>query len=625
MYRRLVPVLILVTLAAACGTAATVSTPSVLDSEVAVISWADCTGPEAPEKPFQCATVTVPLDYFNPTADTIEIAVIRYPAEDPDKSAGAVFTNPGGPGASGIDFVTYAGREMADSLELGNFDIVGFDPRGVDRSGGLRCSTDAELDKFQYVDDTPDTPKEEALFKEYEEDESTCEDKLGKNIRFYSTENTARDMDQIRAAMRLDSLHFVGISYGTYLGGVYASLFPDRVSAMVLDSAFDPQGDSPEEQYTTQLVGFEKAFNNWVQWCQSETTCEFRSADVALRWDLLFNKLDKSSLLGADKRDINHRVMNTATRSALYSRSSWSTLARALLRAEQGDGNALLKMADQFNDRNDDGTYKTSNDSFYIIRCASGFGREAPKNATELLAALKEKAPWAARHITVEDFDEDDCEDIFDDQKLFEIRYKGSGPVVVVGGEKDPATPVRWAEEMVNNLGSQAALVRFTGEGHSQILVSRCVDLIATAVLVEKQLPKNPTVCNPDVPVKKPAWWAGAVKSLGGVPLNSERMYPYYGLKTVDVFAEARAIQGSVSAVWTQVSIALETNGFAWKKDGDTDVTKKPQFFVNTRNPNQYVGVLMSDSAELRENKMYEPNGIVPRGSSVVLMYYFPE
>jgi pimeloyl-ACP methyl ester carboxylesterase len=625
MYRRLVPVLSLVVLAAACGTAVSVSAPSVVDSEVAVIAWADCEGPEAPEKPFQCATVSVPLDYLNPTAGTIDIAVVRYPADNPDKRAGAVFTNPGGPGASGIDFVIYAGREMADSLELSNFDIVGFDPRGVDRSGGLRCSTDAELDKFQYVDDTPDTPEEEALFKEYKDDESTCEDKLGKNIRFYSTENTARDMDQIRAAMRLDSLHFVGISYGTYLGGVYATLFPNRVSAMVLDSAFDPQGDSLEEQYTTQLVGFEKAFNNWVQWCQSETECEFRNADVASRWDLLYNKLDKTSLVGADKRDINHRVMNTATRSALYSRSSWSTLARALLRAEQGDGVALLKMADQFKDRNDDGTYKTSNDSFYIIRCASGFGRQAPKNVGELIATLKEKAPWAARRITVKDFDEDDCEDIFDNQKLFEITYKGSGPIVVVGGEKDPATPMRWAEEMTSNLGSNASLVRFTGEGHSQLLVSRCVDLIATAVLVEKQLPKNPTVCDPDVPVKKPTWWAGAVQSVDGVALNSERMFPYYGLKKVDVFAEARAVQGSVSAVWAQVSKALETNGFAWKKDGDTDVTKKPQFFVNTRNSNQYVGVLMSDSTELQENKMYEPDGIVPRGSSVVLLYYFPE
>jgi hypothetical protein len=127
------------------------------------------------------------------------------------------------------------------------------------------------------------------------------------------------------------------------------------------------------------------------------------------------------------------------------------------------------------------------------------------------------------------------------------------------------------------------------------------------------------------VPVKKPAWWAGALQSLGGVTLNSERMYPYYGLKKVDVFAEARAVQGSVSAVWTQVSKALETSGFTWKKDGDTDVTKKPQFFVNTRNSDQYVGVLMSDSTELQENKMYEPDGIVPRGSSVVLLYYFPE
>lgn len=625
MHRRLVLVLCLVVLAGACGTAATVSAPSVIDTDVAAISWAECTGPDAPEKPFQCATVPVPLDYANPDAEAIDIAVVRYPAKDSDKRAGVVLTNPGGPGASGIDFVSYAAREMAESLELSNFDIVGFDPRGVDRSGGLRCSTDAELDKYQYVDDTPDTPEETSLFKEYEDDESTCEDKLGKNIRFYSTENTARDMDQIRAAMRAESLHFVGISYGTYLGGVYATLFPTRVASMVLDSAFDPQGDSLEEQYTTQLVGFEKAFNNWVQWCQTDTTCEFKSADVASRWDELYNSLDKKSLKSADKRDINHRVMNTATRSALYSKSAWSTLSRALLRAEEGDGTAILKMADQFNDRNDDGTYKTSNDSFYIIRCASGFGREAPKNVDELLATLKEKAPWAARSITADDFDEDDCEDLFDNQKLFEIAYNGEGPIVVIGGEKDPATPVRWAEEMASNLGPNAALVRFTGEGHSQLLVSRCVDLIAIAVLVKKQLPQNPTVCDPDVPVAKPAWWSAAVQGLGGVVLNPDRMYPYFGLKKVEVFADIRAMQGSSSAVWQQVAAALGRNGFDWRKDGDTNAVKKPQFFVSEQKNNQYIGVLISDSAELKENKMYEPDGIVPSGFSVVLLYYFPE
>jgi pimeloyl-ACP methyl ester carboxylesterase len=624
MYRRLFPIVCLLMGASACGTTATNSIASPADTEIDAIEWAQCTGPGAPKAPFECGTVTVPLSHLTPDGPTIDIAVVRYPASDPEKRSGVVLTNPGGPGASGVDFVTWAGRELVDSLSLDNFDIVGFDPRGVDRSGGLRCSTNEELDKFQYVDDTPDTPEEKKLFNEYEADESTCEDKLGKDIRFYSTENTARDMDHIRAAMRVDSLYFVGISYGTYLGGVYATLFPERVAAMVLDSAFDPQGDSLEEQYTTQLVGFEKAFNNWAQWCQSNKECVFRNADVRSRWDSLYNTLDASSLVSTKKRDINHRVLNTATRSALYSRDSWSTLADALLRAEQGDGNALLKMADQFNDRNDDGTYKTSNDSFYIIRCASGFGRKAPENVVALVASLKEKAPWAARRITVEDFDEDDCEDIFDNQKLFEISYKGTGPIVVVGGEKDPATPMRWAEEMAGNLGSNAALVRFTGEGHSQLLVSRCVDLIASAVLVEKQLPKSSTVCDPDKPVPEPAWWKNAVQGLSGVTLSPERMYPYFGLNKVDVFAEIRAIDGNATSVWTQVRKTLEGNGFAWKKDGEADPTKAPQFFVHNEKTEQYVGVLMSDSTELRENKMYQPEGIIPSGNAAVLLYYFP-
>lgn len=599
------------------------STDSLAPAAVDAVSWSTCTGKDAPKKPFECATVTVPLDYSKTGGELIEIALVRYPAADAEVRAGVLLTNPGGPGASGFDFVSWAGPELSQSLSLPEFDIVGFDPRGVDRSGGLRCSTDAELDKFQYLDTTPDTETEKALFTEYEDDESTCEDKLGSKITLYSTENIARDMDSIRAAMGVDTIHFLGISYGTYLGGVYASLFPSRVASMVLDSAFDPQGDTAEQQYTTQLVGFENAYRDWVSWCESNTTCAFTGPNVAFAWQILYDQLDKKSLIATDKREVNHKVLTTATRSALYARSEWSTLAAAIKKAGQGNGDALQAMADHFNDRNKDGSYKSSNDSFYIIRCASGFGRNAPNNADELVSILKKKAPWAARKITVEDFKDDDCEGVFDNQKLFDIDYAGNGPVVVIGGEKDPATPVRWSEEMTNNLGPNASLVRFTGAGHSQILVSRCVDLIAADVFAKKELPLNPTICDPDVPVAEPRWWQEAVDGLNGTPLDSERMLAYFGVKIVDAFAEAFALRGDGNTAFAQVRRTLEANGYRWSKQGDTDSTKQPQFFVSTADSEIYVGVFLAGLTELTENKMFEPNDIVPSGSSVALIYWF--
>ena len=200
------------------------------DADVKEIIWEKCVGKDAPVAPFECGFVDAPIDYRQPEGDKTSIALVRLPAEDPKNRKGVILTNPGGPGASGFDFIESAGKLLISKLGLAEFDILGFDPRGVDRSGGLRCYDDAKLDKFLYMDSTPDDKAEQALFDENEKDSSTCEDKLGKSIKFYSTEYIARDMDLIRAGMRVKKIHYLGISYGTYLGGVYATLFPDRVA-----------------------------------------------------------------------------------------------------------------------------------------------------------------------------------------------------------------------------------------------------------------------------------------------------------------------------------------------------------------------------------------------------------
>ena len=237
------------------------------DIKVDSIEWATCD--EYPEEEnLECGVLEVPLDYSDLEGETIEIALLRIPASS-NKPKGVVLSNPGGPGESGVDFVYSWSVEFVENLGLEDFDIVGFDPRGVGRSGGLSCLTDQQNDKFVYLDYTPDDDREQELFDEWMAIEEPCTEKFGKALRFYSTENTARDMDLIRESMGFETINYLGISYGTYLGGVYATLFPDRVESMFLDSAYDPQGDSAEQDYLTQAEGFEKAFNNWVDWCES--------------------------------------------------------------------------------------------------------------------------------------------------------------------------------------------------------------------------------------------------------------------------------------------------------------------------------------------------------------------
>jgi pimeloyl-ACP methyl ester carboxylesterase len=476
----------------------------------ATFNWGPCDDPNAEDPSLECATLRVPLDYDNPTGDGIDMALIKFPASG--DRIGAVLFNPGGPGASGFDSIAFSGSAIASGLGLGSLDLIGFDPRGVDRSGGIRCVSDEFEDQHLYVDDTPDTPEEQAL-----EDESTsgfiegCKQQYGDTLRFYSTANTARDMDAIRSALGDDQLSYLGVSYGTYLGATYATMFPDRVRAMVLDSAFEPNGDTVEQWFSTQLVGFEGAFNNWASWCASDASCDFTATDVGARWDALKQQLDDVPVAGADGRLANNATMQRATRAALYSESDWPVLARALAKAEGGDPAAMFALADRSTGRNEDGTFDTSLQSFPVIRCASGIGNTPPDDPEALAATLRAAAPRLGKSITAQDLtaSADVCTQMVGDVEPAALSYAGAGPILIVGGTNDPATPIRWAQKMVGELGPNAQLVTSTGEGHGQLLVSTCVTSIEGTLLAELTLPAPDTVCNPDPVVEKPDWWDG--------------------------------------------------------------------------------------------------------------------
>ena len=592
------------------------------DADVKEIVWEKCVGKDAPDTPFECGSVDAPIDFRQPEGDKTSIALVRLPAADSKTREGVILTNPGGPGASGFDFVVSTGKLLASDLGLDEFDIVGFDPRGVDRSGGVRCSTDAEMDKFSYLDWTPDNKAEQALFDENEKDTSTCEDKLGKSIKFYSTEYIARDMDLIRAGMRVEKIHYLGISYGTYLGGVYATLFPDRVASMVLNAAFDPQGDTVEEENTTQAIGFEKAFANWVTWCEKDSTCDFQDEDVAAKWGTLYDRLDKTPLRTSKNREVNHEVLMTATISMLYVRWWWVDLGSALEQAQKGNPDSLLDMADSYNGRQEDGTYSTSQDSFYLIRCASGFEKELPKDPESLVKKLKEVAPWFSQGIDISSFDEPGCEDIFNGIEMIDISYKGKAPILVVGGENDPATPFRWSQEMLLNMGSNASLVKFTGEGHSQILESKCVDALASETFKRLKVPTAQTTCNPDKPVPRPSWWSNIpTGAKPGVLLDSKVMNPLLNLKETDAFAEFRAIPGNVDAVFSKIYREFDAAQYGTDCKSQSAPTGTCYFL---KDEIQQIGVVVYTAKDIRDWEISAPNGPVPSGMNLFVFYYWP-
>lgn len=530
--------------------------------EQSTITWGPCTE-EGIDPLFQCATVPVPLDYANPAAGTVNLALIRLPA-DPAVREGAVLFNPGGPGGSGFDYVAGMGQAAAGEMAgLNRFDLVGFDPRGVDRSGAIECVSDAVLDATMFPDDTPDNEGEQFILDVSKAALARgCRARYGDTLALYSTENIARDMDAIRAALGDEQISYIGVSYGTYLGAVYATMFPDRVRAMVLDSVVDTTGDTLVQQWTTQLAGFEGAFDNWAAWCEESSECAFTGPDVGGRWDALIARLDAQPVRAADGRWVNQAVMELATKSTLYSESMWPRLGTALADAEAGDGSGLLKLADIYNRRHADGTFDSIVQSFPVISCASGLWPDTPPDPAAMLAEIQAAAPRFARAVTLEDMRALCLDLIPHDVAAIVPSYNGTAPIVLIGGRNDPATPFRYAEELTAAMGPSARLVTYTGEGHGQILNSSCVTAIEAAAIAALQLPAPGTVCEPDPPFPQPSFWTQLPVPAGvGPAVDDPLIDVVLGLSERQYYSSAWALTGDPAAVAAAYAAALPALG----------------------------------------------------------------
>jgi hypothetical protein len=236
---------------------------------------------------------------------------------------------------------------------------------------------------------------------------------------------------------------------------------------------------------------------------------------------------------------------------------------------------------------------------------------------------LREKAPRFSKDITADDFDENTCSGFTEDASISTIRYTGDAPIVVVGGEKDPATPIRWAEEMVTNLGSNASLVRFTGEGHSQLLTSSCVDGIARDLFGESQVvPDNGTTCDPDLPVERPSWW-GDLPSLTAneITLDQGVVGPAVGIDATDIYAEYRATILTADATYNDYVTRLAGAGFSPENSDAKGAVESAQFFYRR---GQSIALLIIDEPDLSEGQLIQPSGPVPEGSRLVILAYVP-
>jgi pimeloyl-ACP methyl ester carboxylesterase len=463
------------------------------------LSWQACADG------FQCATAKVPRDYDSPNGPKLEIPVTRLRAQG--DRVGALFVNFGGPGADAVATLHAIGKDLLGALNE-RFDLVGFDPRGSgESSDAIDCHADQE---FEGVYSKPFmTPEldERAYLNRVRGYVGKC---LANNrgvFPYVATANVARDMDFLRRAIGESRLNYLGFSYGTFLGATYASLFPHRYRAMVLDGPLDPDQyiNRPEAGLRAQTAAFERALGRFFQACAAhqDACLNFGGDDPHDAYDRLVERLDAAPLpAGAgDPRTVNGDDLNFAIVPFLYAKQSWPFLAELLATTEAGDGSFLRFLADVFWGNNGDGTFDPSTDRYFTLSAAE-------QRYTDDVAHYFEAGAdsWAT-------FDHlwSNTGYVELNWGLFPVRARDAfyGPfraasddptVLVVDTTYDPATPYRGGRRLASQLGN-ARLLTMRGDGHTAYpFNSSCIDQKVEAYFVGLALPPAGASCAQEVP-----------------------------------------------------------------------------------------------------------------------------
>jgi pimeloyl-ACP methyl ester carboxylesterase len=476
-------------------------TPSVPGTQA---SWRRC--PEVPTKligrgapgmTYECATVAVPQDWNAPSAGgTYDVSLLRVRSATQKNRIGSLILNPGGPGGSGVDIAVYLsyGEKLGGlpTAITDRFDIVGFDPRGVGRSSPVKCISDTDQDASFAADPDPVSQAEfdqaAALARKVG---SACQRKYTGQLRNFSTEQAARDLDAIRAAVGDDKLSYLGFSYGTLLGATYAQLFPTKVRALVLDGAVDPkQGFVAGSE--SQAKGFERAFTNFTEWCQrTPAKCPI-SADARKAVTDAIATGDTSPVTGKDGRKVTDGWVFLALISSLYTERGWEQLAKGIDGLAKGDATGILALADEYADRDSRGRYTNLFDANTAVNCADIEGAPPVAEIRKLQASWRVKYPIFGPALAVGMLP---CTFWPGERDPYPVgQAKGAPPIVVVGTTGDPATPYENTARLARMLGVGTVLT-WEGEGHTAYPSTPCIVAAVDAYLIDLTVPKAGLRC----------------------------------------------------------------------------------------------------------------------------------
>jgi pimeloyl-ACP methyl ester carboxylesterase len=450
------------------------------------LAWTPCGGG------FECATLPVPRDHEVADGPRLDLALIRAPARG--DRIGSLVVNPGGPGASAVDFVRAVTAALPGSLR-DRFDVVGFDARGTGRSAPVDCRYD--MARYYALDATPDDAAErEILVAGTRELVAACVAANGDRLDHVSTDDTVRDLDRVRAALGDERLTYLGFSYGTVIGARYATAHPDRIRALVLDGAVDPSL-SARAQQLQQAVAFERVLDRFLAWCAGNDDCAFdRAGGTAAAFDRLRARVDADGLpVPGGRRRLSPTEVDLGIATALYEGTAgFPRLGEALAAADRDDGGPLARLSDAYTQRSPGGGYGTIQEAFLAISCADGPAIGSLADHLALEDAARAQAPRVGVAVVNNSLP---CVfwPVAEDPPA-PVTAPDAPPIVVVGTRGDPATPFAWAEALVARLGGDAVLVSAPGSQHTGFLQgSRCVDDTVVRYLLTRRAPAATRVC----------------------------------------------------------------------------------------------------------------------------------
>jgi pimeloyl-ACP methyl ester carboxylesterase len=493
----------ILTLATAVGcSGARWNPPVTAATQPDTIAWSSCAteaqklNPKLPRGlSVECGSIQVPQDWKTAkdgkAADgkTFEIALMRIRSKDQKNRLGAIVTNPGGPGGSGIKFLPRLAGDVPGLLE--RFDLIGFDPRGVGRSATVKCISDADMDaSFGYEPDPASDAAFQGAVTLARRVADGCGAKFGESLSLYSTEQAAHDIDAIRASLGEERLNYLGYSYGTLLGAVYAQLYPRNIRAMVLDGAVDPR-QSATATSEGQAMGFERAFTNFAIWCKQNTAqCPIAPDAKTAVLDVM-NRARTNPAKSPDGRVATAGWVFYAVVSTLYSEQAWPYLAQAIADLRQGSPRVAFMLADSYAERGDDGHFSNLFDANNAVNCSDADYPTVEQIRT-LQAEWRAKYPLFGAPLAVGMLN---CAVWPAKKDPYPVgAASGSPPIVVVGTKGDPATPYESTPKLAEMLGTGIVLT-WDGEGHTAYPETRCIRAAVDEYFVDLKAPGNGLTC----------------------------------------------------------------------------------------------------------------------------------